>query len=658
MLGTVPEGVVWAVFFLPLASLVAIITLPRSQARLAGHITAAAVGASLLLSLWVLDSVIQTDGARLDFATHEWLALGPLRINVGLNVDGLTAVMLLVVTAVSFLVQVYSQGYMAGDGGYWRYFAYMSLFTMSMLGLVLADNLVLIYVFWEMVGLCSYLLIGFWFHKPEAAAAAKKAFLVTRLGDIGFLLAILLIFAKLETFDVVEIQELALGGALTSTVVTLFALGVFAGAAGKSAQAPLHVWLPDAMEGPTPVSALIHAATMVAAGVYLVARLFPVFHAAPDAMTVVGAVGGVTAIGAALIGLVMTDIKRVLAYSTISQLGYMMLALGVGAYVAAIFHLFTHAFFKALLFLGSGSVNHATNTFDMRLMGGLRRTMPITFVTFLIGSLSLAGVFPLAGFWSKDEILSDAWAHEKYLFFIALGTAGLTAFYMFRAIFMTFAGEYRGGAEPQDGRSGSAAEHGAHTAGPPAAHHAARPHESPPVMTLPLVILAVPAVIAGLANAGFLDKGLETLLVHALPADLQSEIEHSEFRIGVALVSTAVALAGIAIAWAVYSAKLISAERLRSALRPVHQLLENKYYLDFLYERVAVTWGFYRYLGGALSWVDSVIVDGAANGAGRLVRSTGGALRYVQNGQFQTYGLVAFATLVFAAILVLALNPL
>jgi NADH-quinone oxidoreductase subunit L len=658
MLGTVPEGVVWAVFFLPLASLAAIITLPRSQARLAGHITAAAVGSSLLLSLWVLDSVIQTDGARLDFPTHEWLAFGPLRINVGLNVDGLTAVMLVVVTAVSFLVQVYSQGYMAGDGGYWRYFAYMSLFTMSMLGLVLADNLVLIYVFWEMVGLCSYLLIGFWFHKPEAAAAAKKAFLVTRLGDIGFLLAILLIFAKLETFDVVEIQELALGGALTSTAVTLFALGVFAGAAGKSAQAPLHVWLPDAMEGPTPVSALIHAATMVAAGVYLVARMFPVFHAAPDAMTVVGAVGGATAISAALIGLVMTDIKRVLAYSTISQLGYMMLALGVGAYVAAIFHLFTHAFFKALLFLGSGSVNHATNTFDMRLMGGLRRTMPITFVTFLIGSLSLAGLFPLAGFWSKDEILSDAWAHEKYLFFIALGTAGLTAFYMFRAIFMTFTGEYRGGAEPEGGRSGSAAEHGGHTAGPPAAHHAARPHESPPVMTLPLVILAVPAVIAGLANVGFLDKGLETLLVHALPADLQAEIGHSEFRPGVALASTAVALAGIAFAWAVYSAKLISAEGLRSALRPVHQLLENKYYLDFLYERVAVTWGFYRYLGGALSWVDSVIVDGAVNGTGRLVRSTGGALRYVQSGQFQTYGLVAFAALVFAAILVLALNPL
>jgi NADH-quinone oxidoreductase subunit L len=268
--------------------------------------------------------------------------------------------MLVVVTSVSFLVQVYSQGYMKGDGGYWRYFAYMSLFTASMLGLVLMDSILMIYVFWEMVGVSSYLLIGFWFHRPAAAAAAKKAFLVTRLGDLGFLLAILLIYVKAGTFDIAAIQDLAVAGVLTQTTITLFALGIFAGAAGKSAQAPLHVWLPDAMEGPTPVSALIHAATMVAAGVYLVARMFPVFEASPDALTVVGAIGGVTAISAGLIGLVMTDIKRVLAYSTISQLGYMMLALGIGAYVPALFHLFTHAFFKALLFLGSGSVNHAT----------------------------------------------------------------------------------------------------------------------------------------------------------------------------------------------------------------------------------------------------------------------------------------------------------
>jgi NADH-quinone oxidoreductase subunit L len=630
--------VVWAIFALPLVALFLVLSLPRSQSDRAGQIAAVAIGAAFVLSLWVLDSALQADGARLDFASHEWLAVGNLRVEVGLNVDGLTAIMLVVVTAVSFLVQVYSQGYMAGDGGYWRYFAYMSLFTLSMLGLVLFGSLVLVFVFWEMVGLCSYLLIGFWFHRPAAAAAAKKAFLVTRFGDIGFLLAILLVYTKTATFDIHQIQELALAGALSGSVLTLFALGVFAGAAGKSAQFPLHVWLPDAMEGPTPVSALIHAATMVAAGVYLVARMFPVFHAAPDAMDVVGAIGGITAITAALLGVVMTDIKRVLAYSTISQLGYMMLALGIGAYVAAIFHLFTHAFFKALLFLGSGSVNHATNTFDMRLMGGLRRAMPITFWTFLVASLSLAGLFPFSGFWSKDEILSDAWAHERYLFYIALITAGITAFYMFRAIFLTFGGEYRGGAAPED------AGHG---------EHASEPRESPPVMYWPLILLAVPAVLAGFAN---IDKDVERLLLGALPAEL--EVEESKFRWGVAIAATIVPLAGIALAYVIYSAKTVPAAALQRAFAPAHTLLDNKYYLDLLYERVVVGFLFYRVLGGALSAFDTIVVDGAVNGVGRGARGAGSVLRYVQSGQFQTYGALAFSGLLFTAIVVLVLNPL
>jgi len=652
VLDTVPEAAVWAIFALPLAALVLIVFL--KEPKLAGYIAAAAIGASFVLSLWVLDSSIQEHGHRLAFASEEWLRVGELGVNVGLNVDGLAAVMLVVVTGVSFLVQIYSMGYMHGDGGYYRYFAYMSLFTASMLGLVLFDSLLLVYVFWEMVGVSSYLLIGFWFDRPAAAAAAKKAFLVTRLGDLGFLGAIILIYTQTGSFDIAEIHELALAGAIGSTVLTWFALGIFAGAAGKSAQVPFQVWLPDAMEGPTPVSALVHSATMVAAGVYLVARMFPVFHESSDAMTVMGAIGGITAISAALLGLVMTDIKRVLAYSTISQLGYMMLALGIGAYVAAIFHLFTHAFFKALLFLGSGSVNHATNTFDMRQMGGLRKQMPITFATFLIGALSLSGVFPLAGFWSKDEILGDAWTNEKYLFWIALVTAGLTAFYMFRVIFLTFLGEYRGGG-PADSATSHARdeEHAAPT------HHAS-PHESPRMMTYPLIVLSVMAMVAGLFNLpwqflGF-DHEIGHLLIGALPdAEL---VEEGEFKLGIAAVSTAFALSGIVLAYAIYGAKVIPAALLSRTFRPIHILLENKYYADVLYERLIVRVLFYQVLGGFAAAFDRIVVDGAVNGLGRGARQGALVLRHVQNGQFQTYGAVAFSGLLFMAIVVLVLSPL
>jgi len=645
MFDTVSESAVWAIFFLPLASLALIMFLPRSASKVAGYVTALAIGIAFILSLWVLDSSIQAEGHRLAFSDTEWLRVGPLEVFVGLNVDGLAATMLVVVTAVSFLVQVYSQGYMAGDGGYYRYFAYMSLFTASMLGLVLFDSILLIYVFWEMVGVSSYLLIGFWFNRPAAAAAAKKAFLVTRAGDLGFLMAILLIWTDTGTFDIAEINELAIAGAIGTTTLTLFALGVFAGAAGKSAQVPFQVWLPDAMEGPTPVSALVHSATMVAAGVYLVARMFPVFHESSDAMMVVGAIGGITALMAALLGLVMTDIKRVLAYSTISQLGYMMLALGIGAYVAAIFHLFTHAFFKALLFLGSGSVNHATNTFDMRQMGGLRQAMPITFATFVIGSLSLAGIFPLAGFWSKDEILGDAWEHEPYLFWMGLIAAGLTALYMTRVIYLTFLGEYRGGGEP---------EHGAQEA------HGGVPHESPSVMTWPLIILASMAVIAGLFNLPWtfigLDHEIEHLLVGALPDP--ELFEEPTFRYGVAAASSAVAIGGIAIGWVVYGAKIVPAAALERAFRPIHTVLVNKYYFDFLYERVIVNFLFYRVIAGSLAAFDRLVVDGAVNGVGIAARRSASVLRYVQSGEYQTYGAVAFSGFVLVAIVVLVVTPL
>jgi len=459
-----PHQLLWLIFLLPLFSFIVISFVLRpffnDKPQLGGYTTITAIAASFVLSVFALLAVMANSGHALPVPDIEWVLIeGGVSIHLGLLVDPLTAVMLIVVTLVSLMVQIYSQGYMHGDAGYHRYFAFMSLFTASMLGLVLADNLVFMFVFWEGVGLCSYLLIGFWFHKPSAANAAKKAFIVTRLGDFGFLAGILALYFNTGTFDIAMLHELAVAGAISGTILTWVAIGVFSGAVGKSAQFPLHVWLPDAMEGPTPVSALIHAATMVAAGVFLVARTFPLFEHSMEAMTTVAIIGGFTAIFAASIGLVMTDIKRVLAYSTISQLGYMMLGLGTGGVAIGIFHLFNHAFFKALLFLGAGSVNHATGTFDMRQMGGLRKVMPWTYATFVIASLSLAGVWPLAGFWSKDEILASSLASQPILFYLALITVFMTAFYMFRAIFMTFGGEYRGGA--------------------PEAH--GHPHESPPV---------------------------------------------------------------------------------------------------------------------------------------------------------------------------------
>jgi NADH-quinone oxidoreductase subunit L len=644
LLPEIPEGAVWAILLLPLASLVTIAMWTRPNLRWSGYVTIAAIGLAFLLSLWALDSVIDSDGAPLAFETHEWMTVDApfgrdLVVSLGLRLDGLSAIMLVVVTAVSLLVQVYSQGYMAGDGGYSRYFAYMSLFTASMLGLVLVDSLLIVFVFWELVGVCSYLLIGFWFHKPAAARAAVKAFLVTRLGDLGFLLAIILIFVKTGTFDIDRIQQLAVTGAISVNVLTVFTLGVFAGAAGKSAQFPLHVWLPDAMEGPTPVSALIHAATMVAAGVYLVARMFPVYEVADDTSLTVAAIGGTTALMAALLAVVVTDIKRVLAYSTISQLGYMMLALGLGGYAAGIFHLLTHAFFKALLFLSSGSVNHATNTFDMRRMGGLRRAMPWTYATFLIASLSLAGVFPLAGFWSKDEILGDAWREQPVLFWIALGVVFLTAFYMFRAIFMTFEGKYQGGEAPEDETHGADPAH---------------PHESPPVMLLPLIVLAVPAALIGFTNV---NGGIEHLLFGAVPAETHEALHEFEFSWGIALGSSAVALAGIGGAWLFYGARVLSADRARQALRPVHVLLERKYFLDDLYERVIVQRVVYGTATVVLALFDFFVVDRIANGVGSALRAGSSGLRMLQTGQVQVYGAVAFAGLILAAGLVFILNP-
>jgi NADH-quinone oxidoreductase subunit L len=612
-----PYQLVWLIFLLPLFSFAIISLFLRPffnhKPKLGGYITIASLIGSFALSVWTLIEVMAAPGHELAVPDINWVVInGGLTIHLGLMVDSLTAVMLIVVTLVSLMVQIYSQGYMHGDSGYHRYFAFMSLFTGSMLGLVLADNLLFMYVFWEMVGLCSYLLIGFWFHRPAAANAAKKAFIVTRIGDFGFLAAILLLYSHFHTFDIAQLHSLAVTGALAGTTLTWAAIGIFAGAVGKSAQFPLHTWLPDAMEGPTPVSALIHAATMVAAGVFLVARTFPLFSHSSEALTTVAVVGGFTAIFAATMGLVMTDIKRVLAYSTISQLGYMMLGLGAGGIVIGIFHLFNHAFFKALLFLGAGSVNHATGTFDMRQMGGLRRFMPWTYATFLIASLSIAGIWPLAGFWSKDEILASSLQSQPILFYLAMITVFMTAFYMFRVVFMTFGGEYRGGG----------AEHG-------------KPHESPSVMVMPMVVLAILAVVSGFWNVtGAFGQFMGHGETHSFAQGFFGILTHS-----LPWISLLLAGLGILLAYAMYSAKWLSAERIGRIFKPFYTLFSRKFWFDELYEKVFVGKVLVKGLFAGLQGFDTYGVDGAVNGIAKGALATGKAIRKAHTGQLQLYGL-------------------
>ncbi|HEX75795.1 MAG TPA: NADH-quinone oxidoreductase subunit L [Dehalococcoidia bacterium] len=612
----------WIVFLLPLFSFIIISFILRPflnyRPKLGGYVTIGAIGAACALSFWLLVEVLSAPGHKLEIPDIQWLLIGDLSIHIGLMVDALTAVMLIVVTIVSLTVQIYSQGYMHGDPGYHRYYAFMSLFTACMLGLVMADNLVFLYLFWEGVGLCSYLLIGFWFHRPAAADAAKKAFIVTRLGDFGFLAAILFLFYKTGTFDIGELHGLAIAGTLTGTTLTWVAIGIFAGAVGKSAQFPLHVWLPDAMEGPTPVSALIHAATMVAAGVFLVARFFPLFENSEMALTSVAVIGGFTAIFAATMGLVMTDIKRVLAYSTISQLGYMMLGLGAGGIAIGIFHLFNHAFFKALLFLGAGSVNHSTGTFDMREMGGLRKAMPWTYATFLIASLSIAGIWPLSGFWSKDEILVSSFANNPILFYLAMITVFMTAFYMFRAVFLTFGGEYRGGASSEHG------SHGAHQL-----------HESPKVMVIPLVVLAALSIFSGWLNVtGRFDEFLGHGEVHSFTQGFFGILTHP-----LPWISLILAGSGILLAYAMYSAKWLSAEAIGKAFSPFYALFSRKYWFDELYERVIVGRVLVDGLFAGCGFFDSRGVDGAVNGVADGTAAAGRALRQAQSGQLQVYAM-------------------
>jgi NADH-quinone oxidoreductase subunit L len=608
------------------------------------------VGLMWIISMVVFANVVFGEN-EYEVTVYEWIVSGDFRIEVGFLVDSLTAMLLLVVSTVGLLVHVYSIGYMDGDRGFWRFFAYLNLFMFSMLLLILGDNFLMLYVGWEAVGLCSYLLIGFWYKKPSAAGAAKKAFVVNRIGDLGFALGIMMIWVNLGTLSFHEVFERI--GTLDEGTVTVIALLLFAGAVGKSAQFPLHVWLPDAMEGPTPVSALIHAATMVNAGVYMVARANPIFAEAPTAMWVVAIIGTFTAVLAAAIALTQNDIKKVLAYSTVSQLAYMFLALGIGAWATAIFHLVSHGFFKGLLFMGSGSVIHgAGGEQDMRYMGNLRERMRWTYVTMVIGSLALAGIPIFAGFFSKDEILAEAF-NRGYLVFYVVGliVALMTAFYTFRMIFMTFWGEWRGPAE--------------------AWKHV---HESAPTMVAPLVILAVPTIFVGLLlgippEAGLIHDWLhEVFLVaeeaHAgvLPGSI-ADGGHAEFQLlgsgGVLLTTGAlVAAAGVWLAYRFYvrdpglPARFV--ERIPLGLGPgMYRASVNKYYIDDIYQLVFARGGVV--LANALWWFDVRVIDGIVNGTGWLARTIGGGLRKVQTGRVENYGLgiaagLAIVLLVYATV--------
>ncbi|MBI3014002.1 MAG: NADH-quinone oxidoreductase subunit L [Candidatus Tectomicrobia bacterium] len=600
------------------------------------------VALSFLLSLWVIWQVAFA-GARADLVFYEWVVAGNFSVSIGFLIDPLTAVMLFVVTGVGLLVHIYSIGYMHGDPGYPRFFTYMNLFMVSMLLLVMANNYLLLFVGWEGVGLCSYLLIGYWYEKKSASDAGKKAFIVNRIGDAGFLLGVFLVFMTFGSLDFREVFPRADQAAVG--VLTAITLLLFVGAVGKSAQLPLHVWLPDAMEGPTPVSALIHAATMVTAGVYMVARSHVLFSLAPVSLQVVAAVGALTAIFSASIGLVQNDIKRVMAYSTVSQLGYMFFGLGVGAYAAGIFHLMTHAFFKGLLFLGAGSVIHAlAGEQDMRRMGGLRSHLPVTAPTLYVASLALAGIPPFAGFWSKDEILGAAFKEGQYLLW-ALGVvaAFMTAFYVFRMIYMTFYGESRVERER--------------------AHHI---HESPRVMTWPLILLAalstVGGIIPGFPPEGGLIHGFlgQVFASHGAP-EAQHGLELVDY--GLMGVSVAVGLAGWGLARFFYISRPEIPGALARRFSFVYRLLLNKYWVDEIYAALVVNpllrlgrslrnfdervidgavngVSFLTVLWGRISDLfDRFTVDGAVNGAGAVVRGGARNFRRLQTGFAQNYAL-------------------
>jgi len=616
---------VWLIPLFPLVGSVVNAFFGRTIGHQAHWIAVPALAASFLTSCAVFARV--WSGETFVGELFPWIAAGTFKTAVAVQVDQLSAVMLLVVTGVGFLIHLYSAGYMHGDPGYARYFTYLNLFVFSMVMLVLAGNFLLLYVFWEAVGLCSYLLIGFWYERKSAADAGKKAFIVNRVGDFGFGLGIMLIWVTFGTLDYGAVFGKADASVGVGTY-TAIALLLFMGACGKSAQLPLHTWLPDAMEGPTPVSALIHAATMVTAGVYMVARCHKLFEMAPVSMEVVAWVGGITALFAASIGLAQTDIKRVLAYSTISQLGYMFVGVGVGAYAAGIFHLVTHAFFKALLFLGAGSVIHGLGgEQDLRKMGGLKSKMLTTTITFLVGALGLAGVPPLAGFFSKDEILAATFFEgHRVLFLILLAGAFMTAFYTFRMVILAFFGAPRMSQE--------------------ARRHV---HESPTVMTLPLVVLAVLTVVAGVALGAPSSHGGTVFARFLAPVLPLAKEEHGAAGKVLLLVSVVVAVAGVFFAWVVYGRRPVKAEELGVPRNPLHALLLNKYYVDEIYDALIVNPAYRLYLWCARVF-DLRVIDGIVNGVGSMVVAWARSLRRVQTGFVMNYAL----TMLLGALAVVA----
>ncbi|HMM40301.1 MAG TPA: NADH-quinone oxidoreductase subunit L [Thermomicrobiales bacterium] len=621
-------------FLIPLLPLVAAVVnflFGRWYLRdLAGPIATIAVIGSWVVSLLVFIDQLGSD-EPLSQHLYTWIPAGDFQVPVTLYVDHLAAVMLMVVTTVSALVHVYSNGYMAGDTGFYRFFSYLPLFVFSMLMLVLADNYLLLFFFWEGVGLCSYLLIGYYFKRTSATQAAKKAFIVNRVGDVGFGIGVMLIFVK--TGSIVFSEVFAQVGSLAGSTITLIGILLFIGATGKSAQLPLFVWLPDAMEGPTPVSALIHAATMVTAGIYMVARSFPIYVATDDARLLIAIIGAVTAFIAGTIAVTQFDIKRVIAYSTVSQLGYMAFALGVGAWAPAIFHLVTHAFFKGLLFLGSGSVIHGMHEEqDMRRMGGLKKYMPITYWTFLIAAAANAGLIPMSGFWSKDEIIVGAWLDHSYvIMIIGLIVAFFTSLYMFRVVFLTFHGKER--FDPQ----------------------VVRPHESPRVMTIPLILLAIPAALIGFIGfppengwihdflePNFTVGGAEAAMIASLNAVEGATGHHVSLATTLTLgaISTLIALAGLWIAYMAYikRSSVFDPSTWAARLGGLYTFVSRKWLFDEVYETFIVH---PLYMFSVFLWrvVDDGIIDGTVNGVAGIVGFTSSRLRRVQTGFVANYAL-------------------
>ncbi len=607
----------WLIAFLPFLAAALIFLFVHRWPGISAGLSILSIAAACIFSIPLASAVFAEPGGAVFEYSMRWLQMPGLQVDMGLLLDPLTAVMLLVVTSIATLVQIYSLGYMEGDPGFASYYGYQSLFAASMLGLVMANNFGQMFVFWELVGICSYFLIGFWFGLDSAKNAAIKAFITNRVGDFGFLLGILFLQIIFGTLSFTALAHVIPGYQNVAVLIPV-AILLFFGPMGKSAQFPLHGWLPDAMEGPTPVSALIHAATMVAAGVYLVARAFFIFASVPQAMTVIAVVGGFTALFAATIAITQNDIKRILAYSTLSQLGYMMMAMGIGAMTAGMFHLMTHAFFKSLLFLGAGSVIHAMHEEqNIWKMGNLSRKMPITTWTFIIGALALSGIPPLSGFWSKDEILLAAYSSGHIgLYVLGVVVAFMTAFYMFRLIFTAFYGSNTYGQE--------------------------KAHENRGVITVPLVILAVAAVLVGFVNS--------PLMHHVFGEYVNSPLGiHPHPSIGIMVSSSLIAGAGILLAWLIYQKNVISHEALRQKFSGLYTLVQNKYYIDEIYTRL----GEILVYGGArvMFWIDIHIVNGFVNGIAYLTGKSGDSLKYTEDGQVQSYAMYMMAGVLILVVL-------